>query len=514
MDGKKSAGAPGRTRRPGRLLHGPRPEAVPVLAAHACALAGLLDIAAGVFPGPGPGPGPAYAGAGTPPGALGPLSAALSLSAGVLLLLLAPGLRRREHRAWRAAVVLLPAGAAAQCVYRPSPAGLLAAAVPLALLAPPLLRHRERFTAPPGRRSRWRALAHFVLMGAGSLVLGLAVAGVHPRRGGGDLSLADRLTQVMYGLVGVAGPVDYDGSTSWTVACSLGALGLLTVVTTLHLALRPGPPAARLTGDDAARLRALLAEHGGRDPFGPCAARRGTAVVFSPSGRAAVTYRVVAGVMLADGDPVGDVEAWPGAIERFMDEARAHSWTPAVTGCSARGGEVWAHETGLDSRITPDTGTGTDTGTDPDTGTGPVLVTGPAGMGDAPVHGTAPSLGTAPAAVETAPVPETDPGPGTDAGLGSDPATTGSGPALGTGPRTGTGPSQEPADPASETPRGALPPAHEAHAAAADIPDVSNVTDVKEVTDVTDASPAGRPRAPAPPPASTPTVPERGVRTA
>lgn len=27
--------------------------------------------------------------------------------------------------------------------------------------------------------------------------------------------------------------------------------------------------------------------------------------------------------MLASGDPIGDVEAWPGAIERFMDEARA-----------------------------------------------------------------------------------------------------------------------------------------------------------------------------------------------
>lgn len=53
--------------------------------------------------------------------------------------------------------------------------------------------------------------------------------------------------------------------------------------------------------------------------------------------------------MLASGDPIGDVEAWPGAIERFMDEARAHSWTPAVMGCSETGGEVWTRETGLDA---------------------------------------------------------------------------------------------------------------------------------------------------------------------
>jgi lysyl-tRNA synthetase class 2 len=53
--------------------------------------------------------------------------------------------------------------------------------------------------------------------------------------------------------------------------------------------------------------------------------------------------------MLASGDPIGDVEAWPGAIERFMDEAKAHSWTPAVVGCSETGGEVWTRETGLDA---------------------------------------------------------------------------------------------------------------------------------------------------------------------
>ncbi len=72
-------------------------------------------------------------------------------------------------------------------------------------------------------------------------------------------------------------------------------------------------------------------------------------MVFSPTGKAALCYRVVSGVMLASGDPVGDVEAWPGAIERFMAEARAHSWTPAVMGCSQTGGQVWTRESGLDA---------------------------------------------------------------------------------------------------------------------------------------------------------------------
>ncbi|GGZ80379.1 phosphatidylglycerol lysyltransferase domain-containing protein [Streptomyces bluensis] len=326
-----------------RVLNGPCPEAVPALVARACTLVGLLDIAAGVFPRFRR--SRMHALAEVLPGALGPFAAALSLSAGVLLLLLAHGLRRRKRRAWRAAVVLLPAGAIAQFTYRHSLVGVL---ISLLLLAP-LVRHRDEFSALPDPRSRWYALGNFVLMGAGSLLLGLVIVSVHTRHIVGDPSLSDRLEHVLYGLFGFEGPVDYTGTTSWTVGFSLGALGLLTAITTIYLALRPEHPAARLTEDDEARLRALLDKHGGRDSLGHFALRRDKAVVFSPSGKAAVTYRVVHGVMLASGDPIGDVEAWPGAIERFMDEARTHSWTPAVMGCSETGAEVWTRETGLDA---------------------------------------------------------------------------------------------------------------------------------------------------------------------
>ncbi|MFJ8543883.1 phosphatidylglycerol lysyltransferase domain-containing protein [Streptomyces sp. NPDC093586] len=329
--------------RAGRVLRGPRPEAVPVLVGRACTLVGLLNIASGVFPRFRH--SRMHAVAEVLPGTVGPFAAALSLSTGVLLLLLAHGLKRRKRRAWRAAVALLPLGAVAQFTYRHSLVGVL---ISLALLAP-LLRHRDQFAALPDPRSRWKALANFVLMGAGSLALGLVIVSAHPNRMVGDPSLADRITHVLYGLFGFEGPVDYRGNTSWTVAFSLGALGLLTAVTTIYLAFRPEHPAARLTEEDEERLRALLAKHGSRDSLGHFALRRDKAVVFSPSGKAAVTYRVVSGVMLASGDPIGDVEAWPGAIERFMDEARAHSWTPAVMGCSETGGEVWTRETGLDA---------------------------------------------------------------------------------------------------------------------------------------------------------------------
>lgn len=340
LDGDKSGSVPNTAR---KFVRGPRPETVPVLVGAACTVVGLIDVASGVFPRFRH--SRMHTLAEVLPGALGPFAAALSLSAGVLLLLLAHGLKRHKRRAWRAAVVLLPAGALSQFLYRHS---VLGAVVSLTLCYL-LVRHRSEFAALPDPRSRWRALANFVLLGAGSLGLGLVIVSVHPGRLVGNPSIADRLQHVLYGLFGFEGPVEYAGVTSWTVAYSLGALGLLTAVTTIYFAFRPEHPAARLTEDDEARLRTLLERHGRRDSLGHFALRRDKAVVFSPSGKAAVCYRVVSGVMLASGDPIGDVEAWPGAIERFMDEARAHSWTPAVMGCGETGGEVWTRETGLDA---------------------------------------------------------------------------------------------------------------------------------------------------------------------
>ncbi|MEU7023226.1 phosphatidylglycerol lysyltransferase domain-containing protein [Streptomyces sp. NPDC046203] len=342
VDGDNSGSVPerGRTR---WIPRGPQPEKVPALVGTACTLIGLIDIVAGVFPRFRA--SRMHAVAEVLPGTLGPLSAALSLSAGVLLLLLAHGLKRNKRRAWRAAVVLLPLGAAAQFAWRHSVTGVVLSLALLALL----VRHRDQFAALPDPRSRWRALANFVLMGAGSLVLGLVIVSAHPRRVVGSPSLTDRLEHVLYGLFGFEGPVSYTGNTDWTVGYSLGALGMLTALTTAYLAFRPEHPAARLTEDDETRLRALLERHGARDSLGHFALRRDKGVVFSPSGKAAVCYRVVSGVMLASGDPIGDVEAWPGAIERFMDEAKAHSWTPAVMGCSETGGQVWTRETGLDA---------------------------------------------------------------------------------------------------------------------------------------------------------------------
>ncbi|WP_219466530.1 phosphatidylglycerol lysyltransferase domain-containing protein [Nonomuraea rhizosphaerae] len=315
---------------------------VPAVAGHATLLIGLLDIVKTVAPGFGHtrmGQWSDFL-----PGIVTTVARASSLVVGILLVMLAHGLRRGKARAWRAVVVLLPVSAVVEIVHLRH---LVTAAVSLVVCAA-LLVNRRRFAALSDPRTRRRALWNLLGLGALDLGLGYVLVSAHPAAIVGHPSVPDRLEHVALGLVGVEGPVTYSaGHVSDLVYFSLLALGTLTTVTTLYLALRPERPVAELSADDERRLRELLDRHGRRDSLGYFALRRDKSVLFSPSGKAAIAYRVVSGVMLASGDPIGDPEAWPTVIDRFMAEARRHAWVPAVIGCGETGGEVWTRRTGM-----------------------------------------------------------------------------------------------------------------------------------------------------------------------
>jgi lysyl-tRNA synthetase class 2 len=124
---------------------------------------------------------------------------------------------------------------------------------------------------------------------------------------------------------------------------------MFTGVVTAYLFLRPAEPTPSLSAEDEERIRELLAKQGSRDSLGYFSLRRDKSVIWSPTGKACITYRVVSGVMLAGGDPLGDPEAWPGAINAFLEEADRHAWVPAVMGCSEVGAEVWCRGGELDA---------------------------------------------------------------------------------------------------------------------------------------------------------------------
>lgn len=269
-----------------------------------------------------------------------PAAAVVAVS-GLLLLRVAWGLRKRKRQAWQVAVVLTVMMTLAHAFgdnRHP-----VAAAITLVLLIM-LLGARSRFTAKPDPRGRWFALAVLVqffivafLYGLGTLYFSRRVIG-HP-------TLADRVREVLYAFVGADGPVQLRGERFAEIFhLTLLGFGLATAVLVAYLALRPFHPIARLTADDESRLRCLLAKHGSRDSLGYFALRRDKSVVWSASGKAAIMYRVVQGVALASGDPIGDPEAWPGAMSAYRRLAEEYAWTPAVIGCSELGASVYQRE--------------------------------------------------------------------------------------------------------------------------------------------------------------------------
>ncbi|MFD8483728.1 phosphatidylglycerol lysyltransferase domain-containing protein [Kitasatospora sp. NPDC059673] len=317
---------------------------LPGAVGYACLAIGLINITSAVFPRFRA--TRVHTWAGQLPGGTTTLAAAGTLMVGMLLVLLAHALRRRKRRAWRAVCVLLPIGAALHMLRWHQ---FVQAVISLALFVVMLIHQRE-FYAKADPRTRWRAVLNFVVLGVVSVLIGLAIVSVRWKYEIGDPSLYQRLEHVGYGLFGFEGPIHYTSDRiSDLVGYSLGALGLVTALTTAYLALRPEKPEPELTPEDELKLRDLLARHGKRDSLGYFALRRDKSVLFSPTGKAAISYRVVSGVMLASGDPVGDVEAWPGAIKVFMATAREHAWVPAVCGCSEVGGEVWTREADLDA---------------------------------------------------------------------------------------------------------------------------------------------------------------------
>jgi len=269
--------------------------------------------------------------------------------AGALLILLSHALRRRKRRAWRAVVFVLVVTVALHFFRGGHTWQDAADWLPLdAALLVALLVFRNQFFARGDPRTRWLALWALIGLGVSSVVLGSLLIELRPSQVVGSLSFLTVAKHVVLGLVGVTGPLRFRGErTGDLISLTLATMGAFTALTTVYLLFRPAEPRAILGAEDETQMRELLAKHGELDSLGYFALRRDKSVIWSATRKSCITYRVLSGVMLATGDPLGDVEAWPGAIKEFMIEAERHAWVPAVLACSELGGDVWTRETDM-----------------------------------------------------------------------------------------------------------------------------------------------------------------------
>jgi lysyl-tRNA synthetase, class II len=286
---------------------------------------------------------------------LGSLTRTADLIIGLLLLMVSHGLRRRKRRAWEAAIILLATGFVVHSVlglilrhfipHISRPAIRPTTAVVTAVVLVAFIWFRREFYAVGDRRSRWRALWVLGYLIVADILIGLAYLAASRDGLAGHYTVSERVYTVVVNLVGFSGPVVFTSRTSADHFYFVtSGLGIFTLLVAVFMFLRPATRASRMATSDAAGIRELLSRYGEQDSLGYFALRYDKNVIWSPSGKSCITYRVLSGVMLASGDPLGDPEAWPGAIHTFLDEAASHAWVPAVMGCSELGAQVWCRE--------------------------------------------------------------------------------------------------------------------------------------------------------------------------
>ena len=264
----------------------------------------------------------------------------VAVLASAAMIFLAGGLARRKRRAWVLMLAVISVGTLAHVTAGHT----IALAVNLALLAA-LIWARRDFTAASDARGRLMAVRVFLVMAPVSFVAGMLLT----RRTAPGSSFWQRCTEVFFGLLGFAPDVSFARGRAATLTEDvLNGLGALTALLVLVAFLAPVRRRPGVTPEDETRVRDLLAGFGGQDSLGYFALRPDKCVLFSPSGKAAVAYRVVGSVSLAAGDPLGDVEAWPGAISAWLADADRHAWVPGVIGASEQGAIAYARA-GMDA---------------------------------------------------------------------------------------------------------------------------------------------------------------------
>lgn len=153
----------------------------------------------------------------------------------------------------------------------------------------------------------------------------------------------DRVTWAVWASLGIT-PAD---AVSWMhpvgpsfLSNFAGLLTGLVVMLALWIWLSPQGKVQVRSEKDELAVRRLMLEHDS-DSLSYFATRDDRRAVFSRNGRAAVSYKVIGGVALAAGDPIGAQDSWDEAIGLFSDLTRAEGLACAVISTGPAGAKAY-----------------------------------------------------------------------------------------------------------------------------------------------------------------------------
>jgi len=258
-----------------------------------------------------------------------PLTSALAAPFGLALIYVARGLSRGSRRAWQLAVGLLVGSTLlhlAHSDYGALVTGGLAAA---------LLACRGDYRRPGDPSTRGRTLLRAVVVLAA--ILGYGVAALWANRLAADrpFSLPFALHETLAAAIGsgLVGSEHLSGPFGSWFGPSVFALALAgaSAVAAAWLA----PWRFRLDQDERdRRLARDIVATWGADTLAPFVLRADKSYFFGPEEHSLVAYRVVGGVAVVSGDPLGPPEALDDLVAAFIEYARVRGWRICILGAS------------------------------------------------------------------------------------------------------------------------------------------------------------------------------------
>jgi lysyl-tRNA synthetase class 2 len=315
----------------GRARTGPQPRAR-VVFAWLVALAALLAAVDAVFP-----EHRRSAVVALDPAHVHGLTKALVAPLAAALAVTARGLARGSRRAWQIAVVLLAVLLALHVERRFDEGAIVTGIVVVALIA-----RRGDFQLRGDPEAKPRVLLHAAVAAPALFLYALVTLWVNRMMADQPFSLAFGFRVSERALAGLSfrGADHLSGPVADWFPISLFLLGWGAVAVLLVEWLAPWRYRLRQEARDRERAHALVATYG-FDTLAPFALRADKSYFFSEDESAFLAYRVVGGVAIVAGDPVGPAEVRADLLRRFLQFAHDRGWRVAVLGVSRSALDVY-----------------------------------------------------------------------------------------------------------------------------------------------------------------------------
>jgi lysyl-tRNA synthetase class 2 len=266
------------------------------------------------------------------PDAAGPLSRAAGTFAGVALLFASRGLARRRHRAWQLAIGVAALSTAIHVLHGLTQGTLVSSFVLIVLVA-----RRQDFVLPGDQQTRFLIATRGLVALAAIFAFGCVGLWANQFAADQPFTLTFASREIASAVLGLrlGGSPHLAGFFGEWFPLSLFLIGLGAAVWIVGGWLAPWRHRVRQEALERERVARLVREWGA-DTLAPFTLRNDKSYFLDPEGRAFLAYRVVGGVAIVSGDPVGEPGRFEELVESFIAHAHRCDWRVAILGASER----------------------------------------------------------------------------------------------------------------------------------------------------------------------------------